>query len=200
MTLVPAFCQRALYDMTHSQHLCWKRLLARSLFLPTLGWNALLGRVLRVRRWWDEIDEAVLMGALPLARDVPALQQAGVGAVVNTCEEYAGPRAAYARAGIVQLRIPTVDFTSPTLESVERGVAFMQDQIRQGRRVYVHCKAGRARSGTVVLCWLIAARGMDPATAQARILQRRPHANPHIARRPVVQKFWSRHGGKKNYE
>jgi atypical dual specificity phosphatase len=177
--------------MTNSQHLVWRRLIARVLFLPTLSWNFLLGRVLRVRHWWDEIDDAVLMGALPLACDVPTLQRAGVGAVVNTCEEYAGPSAAYARAGIVQLRIPTVDFTSPTLESVERGVAFLQEQIGQGRRVYVHCKAGRARSGTVVLCWLIAARGMSPVEAQDLILRRRPHAYRHLARRAVVQQFWA---------
>jgi atypical dual specificity phosphatase len=178
--------------MTHSKRLFWRRLIARILFLPTLGWNCLLGRVLRIRNWWDAIDDAVLMGAFPFARDVPKLQRAGVGAVVNTCEEYAGPVAAYTRAGIVQLRIPTVDFTSPSLEDVERSVAFMQEQIGLGRRVYVHCKAGRARSGTVVLCWLIAARGLDPAAAQAWILQRRPHAYPHIARRTVVQQFWAR--------
>jgi len=179
--------------MANSKLLFWQRLIARVLFLPTLGWNLLLGRVLRVRNWWDEIDDAVLMGAFPLARDVPALQHSGVGAVVNTCEEYAGPCAAYASAGIAHLRIPTVDFTSPSLENVERGVAFMQEQISQGRRVYVHCKAGRARSGTVVLCWLIATRGLSPAEAQAWILQRRPHAYRHIARRAVVQQFWARH-------
>jgi atypical dual specificity phosphatase len=168
----------------------WVRLIARVLFVPTLSWNFLLGRVLGVRHWWDEVDQAVLLGAMPFARDVPALEQLGVGAVVNTCEEYAGPVAAYARAGIVQLRIPTIDFTPPTLDDVVRGVQFMQEQIRLGRRVYVHCKAGRARSGTVVLCWLITARGLTPDAAQDLILQRRPHAYPFLARRAVVQQYW----------
>jgi atypical dual specificity phosphatase len=130
------------------------------------------------------------MGALPFSCDVPTFQRIGIGAVVNTCEEHAGPVATYDRAGIVQLRIATVDFTHPTLASVQSAVAFMQQQIGLGRRVYVHCKAGRARSGTVVLCWLIAARGMTPAEAQQRILQRRPHANPHLAQRAVVKQFW----------
>jgi len=179
--------------MINLKNVCWVRLIARVLFLPTLSWNFLLGRVLHVRHWWDEIDDAVVMGALPFARDVPALQRLGVGAVVNTCEEYAGPVAAYARAGIVQLRIPTFDFTPPTLEDVMRGVEFMQQQIGQGRRVYVHCKAGRARSGTVVLCWLIAARGLTPDAAQDLILERRPHAYRFLARRTVVQQFWERH-------
>jgi len=178
--------------MSQAPHLVWRRLAARGLFLPTLAWNTLLGRILHLRHWWDEIDEAVIMGALPWPRDVPTLHALGVGAVVNTCEEYAGPQAAYRQYGIEQLRIPTVDFTPPTLPDVERAVAFMQEQVGQGRRVYVHCKAGRARSGTVVLCWLIAARGMTPAAAQQLILQRRPHANPHLAQRAVVRAFWER--------
>lgn len=176
--------------MTNDSNLFWRRLAARGLFWPTLAWNTLLGRVLHVRNWWDEIDEVVIMGALPWSRDVPVLHQLGVGAVVNTCEEYAGPQAAYQRYGITQLRIPTVDFTPPTLPAVERAVAFMQEQAALGRRVYVHCKAGRARSGTVVMCWLMAARGMTPEAAQQLILERRPHANPRLAQRAVVRAFW----------
>lgn len=180
---------------TAPRGLVFRRLIARLLFLPTLAWNYLLGRILRVRHWWDEIDSHVYMGAFPFPADVPRMQQAGIGAVVNTCEEYAGPVKAYRRAGIEQLRVPTVDFTPPSLESVEKGVAFMQQQIAQGRGVYVHCKAGRARSGTVVMCYLIAAAGMTPDQAQQRILERRPHANPHLAQRAVVQQFWARQQG-----
>ncbi len=122
------------------------------------------------------------------------MKREGIGAVVNTCAEYAGPQQAYQQAGIVQLRLPTIDFTPPTLADVERGVAFMQEQIAQGRDVYVHCKAGRARSATIVLCWLIAAKGMTPEQGQQWILEKRPHAHRHLVRRQVVQDFWKKHG------
>ncbi|MBM4088679.1 MAG: phosphatase [Planctomycetes bacterium] len=170
-----------------------RRIMARLLFGPTLAWNYLLARVLRVRHWWDEVDEGVIQGALPFPWDVPALHGLGVGAVVNTCAEYAGPARAYARFGIVQLRIPTVDFTAPALADVEKAVAFVREQRGLGRSVYVHCKAGRARSGTVVLCYLIAAKGLSPQQAQQLILRRRPHAHPRLDQRDVVRQFWSRH-------
>lgn len=166
-----------------------RRWVARLLFVPTLGWNLLLARVLHLRHWWDQIDAGVYLGALPLARDVPQWAALGVSAVVNMCEEYAGPEAAYRHAGIEQLRLPTVDFTSPSLDQVQRGVAFMNDQLARGRGVYVHCKAGRARSATVVLCWLVATRGMSPEAAQAWIRTRRPHVHPRLARRAVVRQF-----------
>ena len=44
-------------------------LIAHFLFLPSLAWNMLLGRVLRIRHWWDPIDDHVILGARPFARD-----------------------------------------------------------------------------------------------------------------------------------
>jgi atypical dual specificity phosphatase len=125
---------------------------------------------------------------------VPLLQAAGVGAVVNCCEEYRGPTAEYERAGIVQLRLPTIDFTSPTLDDVERGVAFIGEHISRGVRVYVHCKAGRGRSATIALCWLIEARGATPEEAQTQLVKNRPHVCRSLVQRPVVQQFAARRG------
>ena len=164
-------------------------LLARLAFWPTLGWNVLLGRVLKVRNWWDRVDEFVVLGALPFRSDVARLAACGVRGVVNTCAEYAGPQAEYQAAGIEQLRIPTTDFTPPSLPDVERAVEFMQRFAERGETVYVHCKAGRARSATVVLCWLVAHRGLAPAAAQQLLLSKRPHVNRRLLEREVVGQF-----------
>ena len=179
-------------DLTGLIIAAMKRLIARSLFVPTLLWNMLLGRLLGVRRWWDEVDEHVILGAFPFARDARRLQALGVRAVVNTCEEYAGPQAVYREAGIEQLRIPTIDFTPPSLEDIEKAVQFMDEQIAQGKKVYVHCKAGRGRSATVVLCWLVANRQMTPEAAHAHMISARPHVNRGIVQREVVQQFAAR--------
>jgi len=165
------------------------RLYAGTVFYPTLGWNMLLGRVFRVRNWWDFVDEFVIVGARPFARDVEPLSALGVRAVVNTCEEYAGPLEEYGRLGIVQLHIPTIDFTHPTIENVRQGVEFVQKHAEQGEIVYIHCKAGRARSATIAICWLIQHRGMTPAAAQALLLSKRPHINPRLTERAVVGEF-----------
>lgn len=169
-----------------------KRLVARLLFVPTLLWNMLLGRLLGLRHWWDPVDDHVILGAFPFARDARKLQALGVRAVVNTCEEYAGPQAAYRDADIEQLRIPTIDFTPPSLPDVEQAVQFMDEQIAQGKKVYVHCKAGRGRSATVVLCWLVANRQMTPEAAQAHLISARPHVNRGLAQREVVKQFAAR--------
>ncbi len=128
-----------------------RRLYARAVFYPTLAWNYTLARILRVRNWWDRIDPNVIVGAYPFARDVSGLQAEGVRAVVNTCEEYEGPQVEYEKHGIEQFHMPTTDFTHPRLEDVTRAVEFVQQHVEAGDTVYIHCKAGRARSATVAL-------------------------------------------------
>lgn len=167
----------------------YDRVYAGTVFYPTLAWNLMLGRVFKYRNWWDFIDDFVIVGARPFRRDVETLSALGVRAVVNTCEEYAGPVQEYGRLGIVQLHIPTIDFTHPTIENIRQGVDFVQDHVEQGEIVYIHCKAGRARSATIAICWLIQHRGMTPIEAQALLLSKRPHINPRLTERTVVGEF-----------
>ena len=167
----------------------WDRLKARTIFYPTLWWNMLLGRLLGVRRWWDRVDDHVLLGALPFSGDVPQMVAEGVRAVVNTCEEYEGPVEQYRKFEIEQLRIPTVDFTHPELSDVEQAVEFMDRHIAAGETVYVHCKAGRARSATVVMCWMIKNQQQSAEEIQKQLNRCRPHINQRLAQRPVVQEF-----------
>ena len=171
-----------------------KRLYAQTIFYPTLWWNMLLGRVLRVRNWWDPVHPSIILGAMPFASDIPALSRMGVKAVVNTCEEYEGPVEQYKKFNIEQMRMPTIDFTHPKFEDVTRAVQFMDEQIAAGKKVYVHCKAGRARSATVVICWLIKNKNMTAEQGQALLLEKRAHVNPRLPQRPVVQQFEERFG------
>ncbi|MCA9106723.1 MAG: dual specificity protein phosphatase family protein [Planctomycetales bacterium] len=172
-----------------------QRLRAQVLFVPTLGWNVLLGRMLKVRRWWDRIDDHVVIGAMPFPSDVARLHKEGVRGVVNTCEEYSGPSRLYHNLGMRQLRVQTVDFTHPSIEAVQQAVDFIAEHSERGESVYVHCKAGRARSATIVLCWLIQQHGLTPEQGQQLLLERRPHINRRLVERPVVREFYQRHRG-----
>ena len=170
------------------------RRIARLIFYPTLAWNLLWTRVFGVWKWWSRVDDHVVLGALPFPSLVQELHQQGVRAIVNTCEEYAGPVREYEQFGMSQLRVPTVDFTPPTLESVDQAVNFMAERIEQGETVYVHCKAGRGRSATIVLCWLIQTKGLSPHEAQIYIQTKRPQIVKRLYQRQVVQEFAQRHG------
>jgi len=167
------------------------RILARLALYPSLAWNVAICRVFRIWNWWDQIDNLLYVGARPFKSDVRQLHDLGVRAVVNTCEEYAGPIDAYSESGITQLHIPTVDFTSPSLKDVRAGVEFIEDHHSQGHAVYVHCMAGRGRSATIALCWLMHAFRICPTDALNRLIEKRKQVSKHLAKRPIVQKFWA---------
>jgi atypical dual specificity phosphatase len=85
--------------------------------------------------------------------------------------------------------MPTIDFTHPNFDDVVKAVEFIQHHADQGKRVYVHCKAGRARSATVAICWLMKTQQISKEAAQASLLEKRSHINKHLVDRPVVQQF-----------
>ena len=159
------------------------------LFYPTLGWNMLMAVLVPSRRWMDEVDEHVIIGALPFEKHVELLYQKGVRAIVNMCRETAGPAHLYESKGIACLRLRTPDFCSPNSEQVAEGVSFMQAHIQNGEKIYVHCKAGRGRSAIVVMCWLMTAYGISALEAQNKLIQCRPHVRKHLAELPVVKSF-----------
>ena len=58
--------------------------------------------------------------------------------------------------GVEQLCLETVDFNNaPSHDMLNKGVEFIEDMKQQGSSVYVHCKAGRGRSATLVACYLM---------------------------------------------
>ena len=58
--------------------------------------------------------------------------------------------------GVSFLQLSTADiFHAPTQEKLRQGVEFIKKFDGTGDSVYVHCKAGRTRSATLVGCYLI---------------------------------------------
>ena len=66
------------------------------------------------------------------------------------------PQQEWAEWGVTQLQLSTVDFNNaPSQEMIQRGVAFIEEMNENEKTVYVHCKAGRGRSTTLVACYLM---------------------------------------------
>ena len=58
-------------------------------------------------------------------------------------------------AGFEHKKICVEDFTAPTLDQVDEFVAFVDSKIAEGKKVLVHCYAGRGRTGTMLAAYLI---------------------------------------------
>lgn len=179
--------------------ICAKRVLvgagARILFYPTLLYNVIRNKIQAEFRWWDEVDQHVLLGAVPFPKDVLHLQQLGVRGVVTLNEPYETlvPSSLYKDHGIDHLVIPTRDYLfAPSVVDISRAVDFIHRNASCGRITYVHCKAGRGRSTTIVLCYLIEYKNMTPTDALEHVRSKRPRVLLAPSQWQAVQEYGKR--------
>ncbi|WVZ68895.1 hypothetical protein U9M48_017773 [Paspalum notatum var. saurae] len=150
---------------------------ARMLFYPTLLYNVLRNRFEADFRWWDRVDQFILLGAVPFPSDVPRLKKLGVKGVVTLNEPYETlvPTSLYQDHEIEHLVIPTRDYLfAPSFDDICQAIDFIHRNASQGGTTYVHCKAGRGRSTTIVLCYLIKYRNLTPEAALDHVRSIRP--------------------------
>ncbi|KAK1559841.1 hypothetical protein Q3G72_018959 [Acer saccharum] len=149
---------------------------ARALFYPTLLYNVIRNKIQSEFRWWDRIDELILLGAVPFPADVPRLRELGVSGVVtlNELHETLVPTSLYHVRHVTfiavgeQLKLKfmsdccnlnlTIYLGSlPILESLSEShckTLWYTENASLGKTTYVHCKASRRCSTTIVLCYL----------------------------------------------
>ena len=164
------------------------RVFARLMYYPSLMYSDVMC-ALGLWRRWDWVDPFVLLGRVPARRDLRRLQSLGISTVINLCEEFEGHTNALEACGMRQLRLPTPDYSSPSEEDLLRGVDLLRQQASTGKKTYVHCKVGRGRSPTLILCYLMAERQVAAAEAFSVVRTARPQVSRNLARRPVVLAF-----------
>ena len=162
----------------------------RVTFLPSLALNVVLERLTPCTSsihftWWNRIDSHVILGALPFRGDHAKniIEKENIKAVVSMNEDYelalfSNQEPEWKALGVDFLQLATTDiFEAPTQEKLIKGVGFI-NQVSESHphsSVYVHCKAGRTRSATLVACYLIEKYGMSPEEAVSLMIEKRSH-------------------------
>ncbi|KAK8711146.1 hypothetical protein V6N13_146440 [Hibiscus sabdariffa] len=166
---------------------------ARALFYPTLLYNVVRNKIQSEFRWWDRVDEFILLGAVPFPADVPRLKDLDVSGVVTLNEPYETlvPTSLYHAHDIDHLVIPTRDYLfAPSFADICQAVSFIHENASVGKTTYVHCKAGRGRSTTIVLCYLVEHRHMTPDAAYEYVRSIRPRVLLAPAQQQAVQEYY----------
>ncbi|XP_076332682.1 protein tyrosine phosphatase, mitochondrial 1 isoform X2 [Tachypleus tridentatus] len=154
---------------------------SRITFYPTLFYNMCMEKV-SSRMWYNRIDDVVILGALPLRHITPKLiHEEKVKGVVSMNEDYelrfwVTTKEEWLAKNVEFLQLNTMDiFQTPSQEKLKKGVSFIKSFENTGNSVYVHCKAGRTRSATLVGCYLMEKHGWNTQEAVEFIRSRRHH-------------------------
>jgi atypical dual specificity phosphatase len=131
-------------------------------------------------------EHRLFIGAIPTDHgDVGALSERNIEVVVNLCKEDEYPdgarvdvETALTRAGIDEQRFPFTDHGDLAAAQLDAAVGEVVRQLDSGRRVYVHCRAGRQRSSAVATAALALREGVSLDEALDEIRRRKPDALP----------------------
>lgn len=116
--------------------------------------------------WWNQIDPMMILGAIPLhnLNHMELLKKGeGVGAILSILEDFElAPNFCFQPVtkedweanGIRFLQVPAEDSHGVSSAKIQQCLDYIDQCHRDGLRVYVHCKAGKGRSASVVLSYL----------------------------------------------
>jgi len=122
--------------------------------------------------------------------DIKALAAAGVTHVVDTRSEHCDDAEAMAKEHIELLHLPTADTTPLTIEQMFEGAQWVQERMKQGGRVLIHCEHGVGRSA-LLTCAVLVYNGMHANDALQLVQQKRWQAAPNHGQVRRLREFES---------
>ena len=145
-----------------------------------------------------DIEEGFFVGAYPLDEDdVAMLEWLEIDRLLNLVEdeEYRpGERdaveAALANAGIEEYRLSLTDFGELPAPALEAAVQEICQWLSEGRRTYVHCRAGWQRSAAVAAGVVAVRHGLEIDDALTYVQARKASADPLPHQRQDLRVWW----------
>jgi hypothetical protein len=138
------------------------------------------------------ITPNMALGGAFHTRDIQRLREMGITAVVDCRDEASDDELALARNGVDFLRLPTIDATSLSQDSLDRGVEWVRRQIVRGAKVYIHCSHGVGRAPELGASVLFA-EGHSAADALAMVRAKRWQASPNEEQVLGLLEYANRH-------
>lgn len=166
-------------------------------FLPSLSYNIVLNK-LNLRPWYNRVDDRVIIGALPwISIKDELINEENIKGVVSMNENFeltwlkrwVANGEHWSGSNIKFLQLQTQDiFETPSQDKLKLGVDFIL-AANDGESIYVHCKAGRTRSATLVCCYLMKRNNWTPEQAYELLAAKRPQLALHKPQWRALRKF-----------
>ena len=116
-------------------------------------------------------EHPALDGENNLPQRLQLLGQAGITHIIDLTLPTESDKTYLPPGGTVRLNFPIADFDVPTVSQMQAILQTIQSVVNQGGRVYLHCRAGIGRTGTVAATWLVS-QGIEGDAALTLLSQK----------------------------
>jgi atypical dual specificity phosphatase len=156
------------------------------------------------QNWWDKVYDglhgsAIFLGGIPLENrgHKEEILKEGVTAVLSIVESFEIQTNGFASEpvkkwgnGVERMIFESPDFAPVSQEIINKAVDQLHTWLGQGKKVYVHCKAGKARSATIIICYFLKYQRMGSVfEAENHLLSKRPQLHFNSAQRKAIETF-----------
>jgi protein tyrosine phosphatase (PTP) superfamily phosphohydrolase (DUF442 family) len=129
------------------------------------------------------------IAAAPKDHDWPAIQKAGIRAVLDLRDEVEDNAALVAGMhGLRYLRLPVVEYAAPSDAELRLATQWVIERLNVSEPVLIHCREGRGRSA-LVACAVLVSLGMPLKDAYQALMKARPQASLSASQENCLQRF-----------
>lgn len=159
-----------------------------------------IATALDLYHWYDLIhivnNSKIYLGAMPIVtkykNDLDDLNTLNIDAVLSVVECFENksdgfithpvPPTEWKQWGIWCLQLPICDFQDIDMQKLQIGAEFIHFVISEGKNIYISCRAGKQRSTTVLMAYMIKYLKFTVEDAFAYVRTKRPQVkNDHHA-------------------
>lgn len=135
---------------------------AENVGAEAIGYAELAGFRYPVTAYQFKVTETLTRGSRLDEAGLADLATRGFKGVVNLCKEY-DDSDKVRKAGLTPLHLPILDNTAPPEAMMKQFLDFANDPANQP--TYVHCEAGKGRTGCAVACYRMGIQGWSDQQA-----------------------------------
>ena len=117
------------------------------------------------RSWWNQIDENIILGALPLMdanHDTKLIKDNNINTVISLIYDFEYEplittpvtKDIWKENNINFYQVKCEDFNPPSIENINISLEIIEKEISLNNKIYIHCKAGVGRSVCIIICYL----------------------------------------------
>lgn len=102
------------------------------------------------------VTDSLAVGPAPMSHAaLDDLWSQGVRAILNLCAEFTDLHSIEAARGFEVFHLPIEDQQTPALEDLEKALDWLDEAIYLGKKVFIHCRHGIGRTGTVLNAYIL---------------------------------------------